>query len=172
MKWNIGLECRHARLFRALIRGCVMFHQKQTSVSRSGNHYTRELQCWPSATMSGGHGKSNLLNKCPAMTGQKFANVRALLPSMWTHSRQEKPFHGHGVRSAGRMGMSGGILNGNLLQFDPHQGLFEPGSMTSDSFYRAEPALWRDALCSVRLPVDLTAATARHSVIKLFHGAG
>jgi len=57
--------------------------------------------------------QSNLLNKMPAMTGKKFANVRRpCLAFMWDPSRQENHSMAMEFASGGPNGMSGGSLNG------------------------------------------------------------
>jgi len=61
--------------------------------------YTENFMLAPSATDEVPcYGKSNLLNKMPAMTGRQFANVRAPAGLHVDPSRQEKPFSWDGVR--------------------------------------------------------------------------
>jgi len=103
-----------------------------------------------------------LLNKMPGDDWQKFANVRALLAFMWTHPGKENHLHGHGVRSAGEWNVWGD-LEWNLLQFRSHQGLL---NLVDDlnSFYRAEPALWRDDFVQFGFQW-IDCSDSRHSVI-------
>jgi len=105
LKWNMA-GCTTCSIIRSLIRDASV-PPEQHHVSRSWYPLHRELHAGPSATMKWCMARAILLNKMPAMTARVRQCARNLLPFMWTHPARNH-LHGHGVRSAGRMGMSGG----------------------------------------------------------------
>jgi len=139
LKWNMGWMHDMLDYFE-LDPWLRQFHQNNISFS-IWYHYTENFMLALSHDEVV-HGKSNLLNKMPGDDWQKFGNVRALLAFMWTHPGKKTIFMGmeFGQRAEWNVW---GDLEWNLLQYEPHQGLL---NLVDDlnSFYRNEPALWRD----------------------------
>jgi 1,4-alpha-glucan branching enzyme len=159
LKWNMGWMHDMLDYFE-LDPWMRQFHQNNISFS-IWYHYTENFMLALSHDEVV-HGKSNLLNKMPGDDWQKFANVRALLAFMWTHPGKKTIFMGmeFGQRAEWNVW---GDLEWYLLQYEPHQGLL---NLVDDlnSFYRGEPALWRDDFVQYGFQW-IDCSDSRHSVI-------
>lgn len=92
------------------------------------------------------HGKLSLVNKMPGDEWQQFANLRALYLYMFTFSGAKLLFMGSefGQRREWNLDQS---LDWHLLEYAPHQGLFN-FVKALNKIYRAEPALYERAFQS------------------------
>lgn len=139
LKWNMGLMNDTLRYFSrdSYFR---QYHQNELTFSLL-YAFTEKFMCVLSHDEVV-HGKGSLLTKMPGSDWQKFANLRLLYSYMMCHPGKKLFFMGMEVAQWSEWNCKGSV-DWHLLQYAPHQGMFEMVK-EMNRFYLSHPALWEN----------------------------